>query len=54
MPASQLQLTQSSLAWIQYLAKPVEIEAILGAFEDDDMPDFDLPVSDEPLSDRPA
>lgn len=38
------------LGAIQYLAKPVEIEAILGAFEDDDMPDFDLPVSDEPLS----
>lgn len=38
------------LGAIQYLAKPVEIEAILGAFEDDDGPDFDLPVSDEPLS----
>jgi len=37
------------LGAIQYLAKPVEIEAILSAFEDDG-PDFDLPVSDEPLS----
>ena len=32
------------LGAIQYLAKPVEIEAILSAFEDDDGPDFDLPV----------
>lgn len=38
------------LGAIQYLAKPVEIEAILSAFEDDDGPDFDLPASDEPLS----
>lgn len=38
------------LGAIQYLAKPVEIEAILAAFEDEDGPDFDLPVSDEPLS----
>ena len=38
------------LGAIQYLAKPVEIEAILTAFDDDDRPDFDLPVSDEPLS----
>ena len=38
------------LGAIQYLAKPVEIEAILAAFEDDSGPDFDLPVSDEPLS----
>lgn len=38
------------LGAIQYLAKPVEIEAILTAFEDDDGPDFDLPASDEPLS----
>ena len=38
------------LGAIQYLAKPVEIEAILAAFEDDNGPDFDLPVSDEPLS----
>ena len=34
----------------QYLAKPVEIEAILAALEDDEGPDFDLPASDEPLS----
>jgi two-component system response regulator RegA len=33
----------------QYLAKPVEIEAILAAFADDD-PDFELPAPDEPLS----
>jgi two-component system, response regulator RegA len=38
------------LGAIQYLAKPVEIEAILSAFDDDDGPDFDLPASDEPLS----
>lgn len=38
------------LGAIQYLAKPVEIEAILTAFEGDDGPDFDLPASDEPLS----
>lgn len=38
------------LGAVQYLAKPVEIEAILNAFEDDDSPDFDLPVSDELLS----
>lgn len=38
------------LGAIQYLAKPVEIEAILAAFEADDGPDFDLPASDEPLS----
>jgi len=38
------------LGAIQYLAKPVEIEAILSAFDDDDSPDFDLPASDEPLS----
>ena len=38
------------LGAVQYLAKPVEIEAILGAFEDDDGPDFDLPASDTPLS----
>lgn len=38
------------LGAIQYLAKPVEIEAILAAFEDDDGPDLDLPASDEPLS----
>ena len=38
------------LGAVQYLAKPVEIEAILTAFEDDEGPDFDLPASDEPLS----
>ncbi|MFN4325069.1 MAG: response regulator transcription factor [Azonexus sp.] len=38
------------LGAIQYLAKPVEIEAILSAFEEDAHPDSDLPVSDEPLS----
>lgn len=38
------------LGAIQYLAKPVEIEAILAAFDNDEGPDLDLPVSDEPLS----
>lgn len=38
------------LGAIQYLAKPVEIEAILSAFEDDNGPHLDLPASDEPLS----
>lgn len=38
------------LGAIQYLAKPVEIEAILGAFDNDDGPDLDLPAPDEPLS----
>lgn len=38
------------LGAVQYLAKPVEIEAILAAFEDNDGPDLDLPASDEPLS----
>lgn len=38
------------LGAVQYLAKPVEIEAILAAFDNDDGPDFALPVSDEPLS----
>jgi two-component system response regulator RegA len=37
------------LGAVQYLAKPVEIEAILAAF-DDDGPDFDVPAPDEPLS----
>src|SRR5574343_1756105 len=37
------------LGAIQYLAKPVEIEAILAAFEDD-LPEFGLPAPDEPLS----
>ena len=38
------------LGAIQYLAKPVEIEAILNAFEDDGPPDVDIAASDEPLS----
>jgi two-component system response regulator RegA len=38
------------LGAVQYLAKPVEIEAILAAFEDDEGPDFGLPASDSPLS----
>ena len=38
------------LGAIQYLAKPIEIEAILSAFDEDNDPDFDLPISDEPLS----
>jgi two-component system response regulator RegA len=38
------------LGAIQYLAKPVEVEAIMAAFDDDDGPDFDVPASDEPLS----
>ena len=38
------------LGAVQYFAKPVEIEAILGAFHDDDGPDFALPASDMPLS----
>ncbi len=38
------------LGALQYLAKPVDIDAILAAFEDDDGPDLDLPAPDEPLS----
>ncbi len=38
------------LGAVQYLAKPVEIEAILAAFEDDDGPDLELAAPDEPLS----
>lgn len=38
------------LGAVQYLAKPVEVEAILSAFADDDGPDFGLPASDQPLS----
>ncbi len=34
----------------QYLAKPVEIEAILAAFESDSPPDLELPAPDTPLS----
>ncbi len=42
------------LGAIQYLAKPVEVEAILSAFDEDASPDFDVPISDEPLSVRPT
>lgn len=38
------------LGAIQYLAKPVEIDAILGAFDDEGEPDLDLSAPDEPLS----
>jgi two-component system response regulator RegA len=38
------------LGAVQYLAKPVEVEAILSALDADDDPDFDVPASDEPLS----
>ena len=38
------------LGAVQYLAKPVEIEAILAAFESDDGPDLELAAPDEPLS----
>jgi two-component system response regulator RegA len=38
------------LGAVQYLAKPVEIEAILGAFENDDEPDLDMVAPDEPMS----
>ena len=38
------------LGAVQYLAKPVEIEAILGAFENDDEPDLDMAAPDEPMS----
>ena len=38
------------LGAVQYLAKPVEIEAILGAFDDDDGPDLNEAAPDEPLS----
>ena len=38
------------LGAVQYLAKPVEIEAILAAFEADTGPDFAAAASDEPLS----
>ena len=38
------------LGAVQYLAKPVEIEAILAAFESDDAPDLDVVAPDEPLS----
>lgn len=38
------------LGAVQYLAKPVEIDAILTAFDDDEAPEADLIVPDEPLS----
>lgn len=38
------------LGAVQYLAKPVEVEAILAAFDDAEAPDFDLAAPDEPLS----
>jgi len=38
------------LGAVQYLAKPVEIEAILAAFESDDDRDLDMVAPDEPLS----
>ena len=38
------------LGAVQYLAKPVEIEAILAAFDSDDDPDLDMAAPDEPLS----
>lgn len=38
------------LGAVQYLAKPVELEAVLAAFAQDDGPDLELPAPDEPLS----
>ena len=38
------------LGAVQYLAKPVELEAILAAFADAETPDIDCIPSDEPLS----
>ncbi|KXB32761.1 MULTISPECIES: response regulator transcription factor [Dechloromonas] len=38
------------LGAFQYLAKPVEIEAILGAFDDEENADVDFAAPDEPLS----
>lgn len=38
------------LGAVQYLAKPVEIDAVLAAFDADDPPDLELPAPDEPLS----
>ena len=38
------------LGAVHYLAKLVEVEAILSALEDNEGPDFDVPASDEPLS----
>lgn len=38
------------LGAIQYLAKPVELDAILAAFADQEEPDIDFAAPDEPLS----
>ncbi|MGB7500846.1 MAG: response regulator [Azonexus sp.] len=38
------------LGAVQYLAKPVEIEAILAAFETNDGPDLEMAAPDKPLS----
>jgi len=38
------------LGAVQYLAKPVEVEAILAAFATDDGPDLEMAAPDEPLS----
>ena len=38
------------LGAVHYLAKLVEVEAILSALEANEGPDFDVPASDEPLS----
>jgi len=38
------------LGAVQYLAKPVEIDAILSAFEDSEEPGLELAPPDEPLS----
>lgn len=38
------------LGAVQYLAKPVEVEAIITAFEQDESPDLELPAADGPLS----
>ena len=38
------------LGAVQYLAKPVELEAILAAFADHEEPDLDFEAPDEPLS----
>lgn len=38
------------LGAVQYLAKPVELDAILAAFADQEEPDIDFAAPDEPLS----
>lgn len=38
------------LGAVQYLAKPVEVEAILAAFADDEIRETDIEAPDEPLS----